>query len=649
MPRSHRKRSASTSKSSHHRPVPLLGNNLAAAQNLQKQGRLPQAEAAYKRILKIDKYCVSALAGLGSIKHQRGDFVNALKLLRRALKYDPSNHTLRLGLAKTYLAQGDISHAEMVSKQALVLESSFEGHCLQAEIYDQLDDPVRAITAYKSALVMRGDVAEIHNNLGLIYRRQHNFGDALERFDRALEINPYSLAAHNNRGNTLKDLGDYDGAIREYMDALDLNPKNIDALYNLALCHQQNGDMLLALKQLEEIVEIAPNHELAGIQIIESLISLGRFVDADSALDELLSERPHSAQAWFLKASIHQYQCFEPTVFTPIIDFLNDDNCDRDASVWLNFALGKLFDDIGDHDRAFSHYELGNRTRQQQSVDDPTIRINLTAALLNSRAADWQPHPDHAGDDTPDLIFIVGMPRSGTTLVEQILSAHAGVTAAGEVEFFGAALHRLALAGEPSTAMDIDLRSLTRDDCTTLKTGYLTRLNAIAPGGSTIIDKTPANFNYLGLIQRLFPSARIVRCIRHPLDTCLSIYFQLFDSIEYAHDFSAIGDQYVTYEAIMAHWRETLDLNIFELHYERLVACPEESIQALLEHCALPFDAACLTPHNANRSINTMSRWQARQPLYRHAVHRWQRYDKHLGALKRRLGSVLLKYPDATD
>ncbi len=480
--------------------------------------------------------------------------------------------------------------------------------------------------------------------MGILYLRQHKFGEALRCFDLALEINPYSLAARNNRGNTLKDLGDYAGASAEYAQALDLNPKHVDTLYNLALCHQQNGDMPLAMTRLGEIVEIAPAHEPARIQIIESLINLGRFAEAGLALEKLLDEMPQSAQAWYLKASLHKYERFDRAIFTPIIDLLATGKCDNDASLLLNFALGKLFDDIGEYDKAFEHYALANKARRQCGAYDRTAELAFTEHLLRSRARDWRPSVDR-GREIPKLIFIVGMPRSGTTLVEQILSVHSDVTAVGEVDYFGPASRRLELDRD----REIDLRILEIEDLETLRAGYLSRLHSIAPGASTITDKTPANFYYLGLIQRLFPTAQIVHCLRHPLDTCLSIYFQLFNSIEYAYDLRDIGDHYIEYDTLMAHWRETINLNQFEIHYERLVTRPEESIPALLASCDLPWEQQCLTPNTANRSINTMSRWQARQPLYRHAVQRWQRYDSHLGGLKQMLASVRERYADSPD
>lgn len=641
MPRNHRKPDAMRSKSAKRIPAPSHVDELANAQNLYHHGRIPEAETAYKRILKLDKHCVPALAALAMIMQQYGDFEKALKFLQRGIKVDASNPALRLELAKTYLARGDTARALSASDRARALEDGFEVQCVRAEIFERAADPDKAIAAYHSALAIRGDVAEVHNNLGILYRQRRDFSSALRHFDCALEINPRNLAAHNNRGNTLKDLCDYDGAMREYLLALDLNPKHIDTLFNLALCHQRNGDMTKALTRLREISEIAPKHESARIQIVESLISLGRFEEADVTLDELLSATPESGHGWYLKAALHKFNNFDAGIFGPITELLKTGGCDEDTAIFLNFALGKLYDDIGDPDRAFENYGAANAARRLRSADSGKADLALANALLKSRADDWRSEQNYAVHGSPDLIFIVGMPRSGTTLTEQIIAAHSKVTAGGEVNFFDPALRHLAEQRGFASPADITADSLDADDCETLRTAYLARLNSIAPGAAVVTDKTPANYYYLGLIQRLFPDARVIHCNRHPLDTCVSIYFQLFDSIEYAYDLGDIGDHYLAYESLMSHWRSILDSAVFELQYETLVAQPEDSINALLTHCELPLEAQCLKPNEAERPVNTPSRWQVRQPLYRHAVQRWKRYEKHLTELKRKLDPVL--------
>jgi len=233
----------------------------------------------------------------------------------------------------------------------------------------------------------------------------------------------------------------------------------------------------------------------------------------------LLAEVPQSAQAWYLKASLRKFERFDRQIFTPIIELLGTGKCDHDTSILLHFALGKLFDDIGDYDEAFAHYAAANRLRRQSVTSDRSAEIAFAKRLLDTRAEQWLPASDRSGE-MPNLLFIVGMPRSGTTLVEQILSVHSGVTAAGEVDYFGPALRRLGLDRD----REVDLRALEPEDLETLRAGYLSRLHSIAPRASTITDKTPANFYYLGLIQRLFPNAQVIRCIRHPLDTMRSRY-----------------------------------------------------------------------------------------------------------------------------
>jgi LPS sulfotransferase NodH len=299
----------------------------------------------------------------------------------------------------------------------------------------------------------------------------------------------------------------------------------------------------------------------------------------------------------------------------------------------LEFALGDLRDRTGDPDGAFKSYRAANRFARDLHTRTEREHVSRIAReILRTPASRWNSAPPPARQ-TVDPVFIVGMPRSGTTLVEQVLAVHPAVASAGEVDFFGPALHWQTLGRSDGHAMRavLELSDAERAD---MRARYLARLRERC--GATagyVTDKTPLNFLYLGFLRALFPSARFVHCRRDARDTCLSIYFQQFGSLAFTHDLHDIARTYAAYLEVMDYWRTNLEFTVHDVTYESLVADPESSIRALLEFLELPWNPACLAPHTSARPVNTASRWQARQPIYRDSTARWKRYAKYLGPL----------------
>jgi hypothetical protein len=231
------------------------------------------------------------------------------------------------------------------------------------------------------------------------------------------------------------------------------------------------------------------------------------------------------------------------------------------------------------------------------------------------------------------------MPRSGTSLVEQILASHPQVFGAGELRNVGNLVSKMTPMLDAQQGFPRCTHKLTQHIANTLAQEYLGALDALSPDAVRVTDKMPHNFMYLGIINLLFPGARVIHCTRHPLDTCLSIYFQYFNaSHAYAYDLEQIGTHYREYERLMAHWRQVLDIPMLEVSYEELVTSPEEMIPKLVEFCGLEWDPACLRFYEKKRFVNTASYDQVRQPLHPKSIGRWKHYEQSLGALKSVLG-----------
>jgi tetratricopeptide (TPR) repeat protein len=305
-------------------------------------------------------------------------------------------------------------------------------------------------------------------------------------------------------------------------------------------------------------------------------------------------------------------------------------------AIGLHHALGKYCDDVGDFDAAFEYHrrghELARRSRPPYERAATHARVTRTLAAFGRSALEAQPS---AGSPSERPVFVFGMPRSGTTLAEQMLASHPEVHGAGEVLFWQfAADAELAARPEQRTAT---IAALGRE--------YLASLETLPASAARVIDKLPSNFKNLGLIHAALPGARFIHLERHPLDTCLSIYFQGFSAAHaYATELSDLGHYYREYRRLMAHWRATLPSHLLlEVRYESLVDDPEHWGRRMLAHLGLPWDPRCLDFHLTQRPVLTASSWQVRQPIGKGSIGRWRHYERHLGPLLEALGEDALE------
>lgn len=303
----------------------------------------------------------------------------------------------------------------------------------------------------------------------------------------------------------------------------------------------------------------------------------------------------------------------------------------------LHFALGRLLDRRDDIDGAFRHYHAGNRIKAALAPFDAAAHAAYTDRLIE--IFDQRFFAERAGFGSPSErpVFIVGMPRSGSTLVEQILSCHPDVTAAGEHDEMRRIARRLPEAVESTARFPDCVAAITPDIAAGLAAAYLASLERLDPppgDARRVADKMLGNFLRLGLIALMFPNARVIHCRRDPLDTALSCYVQSFErGMRFTYDLAHLGIAYRHYERLMAHWRRALPLAMLDVQYEALVADQEGTSRQIVDFCGLDWDPCCLAFHEKERQVRTASFWQVRQPLYASSVGRWRRYEAHLGPL----------------
>ncbi len=606
-------------------------------------GRLAYAADRYEEAARAFGAAVSlnpsaaAHHGFGTALHARGFLPRAIAQYRAALLCDPNLSTAHLNLAGAYAAQ------------------------------TRLDE---ALQAYRDALRLDPMLAEAHYGLGKTLAIQHEADRAEHEYHEALRLRPGYLKALLALGNLLRERGRFQEAAEHYEMLLKQQPDHAEARCGLGHTHLSLGNVQIAEHHYRTIVRQQPAHVEAHLGLAGTLESFGKIEEAlehNRAARRLDPERIDTlaGEASLLekqKRYQEAYALIEPILersiesSTPgvghillvaarlarrvgnseIIPCLERalDNMQLPADIRMNlhFALGRLCDEAGDADRAFEHFARGNAMKPAHF--DHLLMDRHYDALIHEYRAEFMRTAPRAMRRSVRPIFIVGMPRSGTSLVEQILASHPDVAGGGELLDIGQLVLELPKimgteAPHPEGLKRLEIRHLDE-----IADRYLRRLDEISAAALRVTDKMPHNFQYLGLIALAFPDARIIHCVRHPLDTCLSCYIQNFGARhDYAYRLEDMAVHYRQYQRLMCHWQGVVDIPILDVSYEALVTNPEQESRRLIDFAGLPWDASCLQFHESKRFVATASYDQVRRPIYRDAVERWRRYERHLGPL----------------
>jgi len=586
--------------------APAGGARARRAFALWRQGRLDDVEGEARALLEADPRHAQALNLLGMVAFDRGDTAAAIAHFRAALAVRPDATDTLSNLGVALARAGGHAEAARCYRRALEIDPRFaEAHNNLGLALEETGDVAGAIAAYRRAVALRPRYAEAWVNLGTALRDRREPAAARDAFERALALDARRADAHNGVGVTWWDEGDVAAALACYRRALECDPRHARAWANQGNAQMALGEIETARASLERALAIDP--DLAEAHHHLALAGRGR-ATADTVADlEHRLARPD----------------------TPARDAMH-----------LRYACAKLLDDLGEHDRAFAHLRRANATRKRSMPFDRAAHARLVDALVQTFPAldgDGREGTGRAGEW---LVLVIGMPRSGTSLVEQILASHPEVHGGGEGRFLvneEAALRRRLGARYPYALPAMD--EAARAD---LAARYRASFGAPARQAARVTDKMPDNFLRLGLVDLALPRARVVHCARDPLDTCLSIYFQHFvGGNAYAYDLGDIGVFYRGYRRLMDHWRARLGERLLEVRYERLVEAPESESRRLVEFLGLPWSDACLAYGTHPRPVLTASVWQVRQPVYASSVGRARRYARHLGPLRDALGDTL--------
>lgn len=473
--------------------------------------------------------------------------------------------------------------------------------------------------------------------------------DARNLLERCLELAPDFHLARNNYANALGKLQQYEQALAQIDYLEKVEPNNLAHSILAASILVRTGDYDQAIDRYEGILARVPDHALLQMSYGHALKTVGRQADAITAYRRAISEIPSLGEAWWSLANLKTFR-FEPEDIETMREAVDAGTGEPRDYFHLCFALGKALEDRGDYDDSFTYYDKGNafkRTHSNYDADDNERRVTR---LVQTCSAEL--FTKHAGTGCPaaDPIFIVGLPRSGSTLLEQILASHSQVDGTMELPNIPMAARRL---GDRRGIDDSEpeypavLHGLDAQQLRELGEEYIEKTRIQRQGAPHFIDKMPNNFMHVGLIKLILPNAKIIDARRYPLATCFSAFKQLFAAgQEFTYGLENVGRYYRDYVRLMDHWNEVLPGEVLLMQYEDVIDDFEPQVRRMLEFCELEFEPQCLEFHKTSRPVRTASSEQVRQPLYRDAVEQWRNFEAHLDPLKTVLGPVLQRYRD---
>ena len=501
-------------------------------------------------------------------------------------------------------------------------------HAAASELYRR-GAIVEARAAYQQLVNLDPRDAVARNGLGAALAQLARYGEAEAELRRAIGLRAGYPEAHFNLAGVLQSTGRFNESEMPLRRALKLKPAYLEARISLGMTCVLLGRLREARDSYEKALRLAPRNTqaLVGLGQIESLE--GRFAEAEVACRRALEVEPGASYAWAALAWLRKMTPADSDWIKRAEEIASGGLASLDEAT-LRFAIGKYYDDVGNYPQAFRSYQRANelhklraepydRDERVRFVDDLT-RVYTPEALAGAPAA--------GASDSARPVFVVGMPRSGTSLVEQIIASHPAAHGAGELNFWTVAVrkHEAAVRQAP---LNESLRGKLAAD-------YLQVLTGHSSDAQRVVDKAPVNSDYLGLVHSVFPNARILYLQRDPIDTCLSCYFQQFPpSLNYAMDLADLAHYYQHHRRLMAHWREVLpSKTLLEVPYAELTADQEGWTRRILEFVGLPWDERCLSFETTVRAVNTASVWQVRQRMYRSSVERWRNYEKFIGPLR---------------
>ncbi|MGA7180653.1 MAG: tetratricopeptide repeat protein [Thiobacillaceae bacterium] len=589
-------------------------------------GALDAAAAAYQKVLSAIPNHFDALHMLGVIEFNRRNLDRSVELLEQAIRIKPDVAVAHMNYGNTLRARGRIQDAIAHYKRAIQLQPDLEhAHLNLVKTALESGEFEMALRHADIAIALNPNNADSHNDRGNAQLGLKQIQLAEDAFRSACRLNPRFVASQSNLGNLLIQNGRIEEGFQCHRIACELAPSAAAAHYNLGVAMLKHGGVEESIGILEQATKLAPRMAEAWNALGVAQRAMGYFDLAIESFNRAIEIRPDYAEAFR-----HLVGCRRAGTANSDISrleaLLKKKDLSREERIAGRFALGKLHDDEARYDEAFANFRAANDAFGQYLVEtgksfEPDQFRAYVEEIIARTTPHWLGERQGWGNLSKVPVFILGAPRSGTSLVEQIISSHPNAYGAGELR-------------------DIGLISTSKkfDDAVEVRAAsdaYLARLRTLAPEARAVTDKMPDNIFSLWAIAVLFPNARVILCRRDLRDIGLSCYMTRFSSSQYAFSYNLkhCGERICETERLASHWLDNLALRMLEVNYESLVTDFENQSRRLIEFLDLPWTPVCLEFNKTRRAVTTASAWQVRQPLYRKSVGRWHHYEKHLAPL----------------
>jgi tetratricopeptide (TPR) repeat protein len=606
-----------------------------------RQGRSDRAAASFQEAIRHRPGFAVAHVNLGEALQNLGRLPAAVHAYRKALEIEPDNAWVHVYLGHVLVELGDVNRLDEAAwhcQRACALAPELgQAQTNLGNVWNGMGRHEEALAAYRRAIALDPSLSLAWNNLGRTSQQLGRYEEAQAAYEEALRLEPRAALFHANVASMLAEQERPQEAIARYRIAIDCDPSYAESYHRMALVLTIMGRREEARTALEEALRRKPGLAGAYVAMARLFAEDGQFPEAIAHARTAIELQAQCAEAYFLLASNLRERLPDADLqaMMALIDhkYLSDD-----AVGFLGFGIATVLDARKRYADAVPFFERANahqtalRTRKGQAASPGWI-----TRFVDESIAAFTPEFFVAvrgrGSPSRRPILVVGMPRSGTTLVEQILASHPGVFGAGELEDIGQIARELAGPDERPGDLVTNLLTLDRAGMLALADRYLVRLQELDPSAQHVVDKMPGNLLKLGLIAALWPEARVIACRRDPRDIAVSCWATSFGAIRWANDLRLIGEQILAHDRLMAHWKQVLPVPPIEVSYEALVAALEPESRRLLSALDLPWDPACLEFHTTRRPVRTASLTQVRQPVYSRSVGRWKHYHTALTPL----------------
>jgi tetratricopeptide (TPR) repeat protein len=610
-----------------------------------RQRHPQEAENWFRKVLKRHHEFPRALEGLGLALLADGQPRKASKILSRAVSAAPNRSTTRMALARALADSGHRAESENAVKEAFKLNPG-KAAIAKAERAIRDGRLEEAEKALKELLSKDAKNVKAMRMLGSIALEANRYRAALRLLERAVELAPDSTMAWTDLANIFlkKDL--YDKALDAVQRAIDIDPGFAHSYVvrgNILTRAQRHEESLLAYQQA---LDVSPMNIGALTGMGHVLKTIGRQDEAIAAFRKCIQVNPGYGETYWSLANLKTFE-FSPEEVQTMEKMVERKNLADEPRVNMLVSLGKHYENTKDFDRAFEYYQRGNDLRREHEIYDPVQTQVIHDRIIEVFSSEFFAERAGFGDSSPDPILIVGLPRSGSTLMEQILASHSMVEGTMELPDLGRTIGQVYRQSPAKTEYPEAVLNLDKSQVESLGRFYLESASRYRTDKLYFIDKMPNNFAAIGFLHLVLPNARVIDARRHPLDSCLGSYKQLFfKGQSFTYDQFELGHYYLDYRRIMDHWNVVLPGKVLEVNYEELVADQENQTRRLLEYCGLPWEEGCLRFYETERAINTASSEQVRQPIYTGAVNFWRNYESHLGELIEILEPLLRELPE---